>query len=306
MFRLGIAVTVRGQLERKETPMICHHLVRYVLTCAALLSVLTVTPPVSAQSPKGEEQVRRELAALAWQRGPTEGRIGGLATIKVPQGQLFLDAPNTRRFLELNGNPPRDNRYALVAEDLSWFAVFFFEETGYVKDDEKLDPEALLKSLQEAEGPGNKERKRLGMSPLYTEGWHVRPHYDLGTRRLEWGVRLRTESGESVVNYSIRLLSRRGVMHVIIVSDPEHLNQDIGAFKASLTSYSFVSGERYSEFRSGDRVAEYGLGALVLGGAAAVAVKSGAGKGLFKMVVYGAIAIGGGLLAFLRKLTRRD
>jgi uncharacterized membrane-anchored protein len=286
--------------------MIGARLVRRVLTCTVLVSTLTVTPPAWAQEPETEEQARRELGSLAWQRGPTEGRIGSLATIKVPQGQAFLDAPNTRRFLEINGNPPRDNRYALVAEDFSWFAVFFFEETGYVKDDEKLEPEALLKSLQESDGPSNKERKRLGMTALYTDGWHVRPHYDLATRRLEWGVRLRTESGQSLVNYSIRLLSRRGVMHAVLVSDPAHLTQDIGVFKTSLVSYDFVPGERYSEFRSGDRIAEYGLGALVLGGAAAVAVKSGAGKGLVKMLVYGGIAIGGGLLAFVRRLTRRD
>lgn len=281
-------------------------LVRYAVTCAALFSVLSLPSPVAAQQPKSDEQLRQEIAALAWQRGPTEGRIGSLATIAVPQGQLFLDAANTRRFLELNGNPPRDNRYTLVANDLSWFAVFFFEETGYVKDDEKLDPEALLKSLQAAEGPSNKERERLGMGALYTEGWHVQPHYDLNTRRLEWGVRLRTASGQHLVNYSIRLLSRRGVMHVILVSEPEQLNQDMGVFKASLASYSFVPGERYAEFRSGDRVAEYGLGALVLGGAAAVAVKSGAGKSLLKMLIYGGMAVGGGILAFFRKLTRRD
>jgi uncharacterized membrane-anchored protein len=284
--------------------MICPHLIRGALACMALVVLLGVPVPAGAQQPKSEEQVRRELASLTWQRGPTVGRIGSLATIKVPEGQAFLDAPNTKRFLELNGNPPRESRYALVAEDFSWFAIFFFEDTGYVRDDEKLDPDALLKSLKENEGRSNEERSRLGMSPLYAEGWHVAPHYDPSTHRLEWGVRLRSDTGP-VVNYSIRLLSRRGVMHAIVVSDPQNLDHDIGVFKTSLVSYGFAPGERYSEFRSGDRVAEYGLGALVLGGAAAVAVKSGAGKGLLKMLVYAGMAISGGVAAFFRKLGRR-
>jgi hypothetical protein len=42
---------------------------------------------------------------------------------------------NTRRFLELNQNPGRDNHHALVSE--RWFAVFSFADSGYVKDDEK-------------------------------------------------------------------------------------------------------------------------------------------------------------------------
>jgi uncharacterized membrane-anchored protein len=273
--------------------------------CIALIGALAGPSSTSGQQPRTQEEAERELAALAWQHGPSDARIGSLATIKVPQGQAFLDASNTRRFLELNGNPPRDNQYALVSEDLSWFAVFFFEQTGYVRDDEKLDADALLKSLQKSDGPANQERKRLGMNALHTEGWHVPPHYDPTTRRLEWGLRLRSESGP-VINYSIRLLGRRGVMHAILVSDPENLDHDVKSFKASLASYGFSPGERYSEFKSGDRVAEYGLGALVLGGAAAVAVKSGAGKGLLKMLIFAGVAFGGGALAFFRKLVRRE
>jgi uncharacterized membrane-anchored protein len=284
-----------------------HRLVRRVFAGTAVLAVLVMATPVLSQQPpsQNQEQLARDILALAWQRGPTEGRVGSLATVKVPEGQTFLDGPNTRRFLELNGNPPRDDHYTLSAHDFSWFAVFYFEDTGYIKDDEKLDPDALLKSLKEGDGPSNKERERLRMPPIYTEGWSVAPHYDLNTRRLEWGVRLRSGSGRSVVNYTTRILSRRGVMHVTLVSDPESLDQHVAVFKTSLAGYDFVPGERYSEFRSGDRVAQFGLGALVLGGAAAVAVKTGAGKALGKFLIYGAVAAGGTILAFLRKLFRR-
>src|SRR5713101_2141597 len=272
-----------------------HRLVRRVFTGTAVLAVLVMATPVLSQQPPGQsqEQLARDILALAWLRGPTEGRVGSLASVKVPEGQAFLDGPNTRRFLELNRNPPRDNHYTLSAQDFSWFAVFYFEDTGYIKDDEKLDPDALLKSLKESDAPS------------YTEGWSVAPHYDLNTRRLEWGVRLRSGSGRSVVNYTTRILSRRGAMHVTLVSDPESLDQHIAVFKTSLTGYDFVPGERYAEFRSGDRVAQFGLGALVLGGAAAVVVKTGAGKALGKFLIYGAVAAGGTILAFLRKLFRR-
>jgi uncharacterized membrane-anchored protein len=285
--------------------MMCHRLARRVFACAAVLVVLAMTTPGLSQPPQNQEQLAREILALAWQRGPTEGRVGVLASIKVPEGQAFLDGPNTRRFLELNRNPPRDDHYTLSAQDFSWFAVFYFEDTGYVKDDEKLDPDTLLKSLKESDGPSNKERERLGMPPIYTEGWTVAPHYDLNTKQLEWGVRLRSGNSRTVVNYTTRILSRRGVMHVTLVSDPESLNHNIAVFKTSLTAYDFVPGERYSEFRSGDRVAQFGLGALVLGGAAAVAVKTGAGKALGKFLIFGAVAMGGTLLAFLRKFFRR-
>ena len=284
--------------------MIVHRSAWIALVCALVLDLLIGQSPVAAVPQRSDEQIKQEMAGLAWQRGPVEGRIGSVASIKVGDRQAFLDGPNTRRFLELNGNPPRDERYVLVSSE--WFAVFFFENAGYVKDDEKLDAAALLASLQQGDKASNAERERLGMTPLHTEGWHVLPHYDPTTKRLEWGVRLRGGSEErTVVNYSIRLLGRRGVMHAILVSDPESLDRDIAEFKTALGGYEFASGERYSEFRAGDRVAEYGLAALVLGGAAAVATKSGFGKAIGKFVVVGVAALGSAIVALFRRMTRR-
>jgi uncharacterized membrane-anchored protein len=282
--------------------MIVHRSAWIALACALVFDLLAGPLPAGAAPQPSEEQIRQEMAGLAWQRGPIDGRIGSVAAIKVEEGKAFLDSPNTRHFLELNGNPPRNDRYALVAPQSDWFAIFFFEDTGYVKDDEKLDPAALLAALQEGDKRANAERERLGMTPLHTDGWHVLPHYDPTTKRLEWGVRLRGGSEErTVVNYSIRLLGRRGVVHAILVSEPDTLDRDIAEFKAALGGFEFVSGERYSEFRAGDRIAEYGLAALVLGGAAAVATKSGFAKAIGKFVVVGVAALGSALVAFFRR-----
>jgi len=287
--------------------MIRRDLVRRILLTAPVLAVLAMPGLALAQAPRSAEETQRAFQALAWQRGPTDGRIGNIASIKVPAGDAFLDGPNTRRFLELNGNPPRDDHYTLisVSESGHWFAVFSFDASGYVKDDEKLDPDALLKTMQASDGPSNDERKRLGMRPIYTDGWHVPPHYDAESRRLEWGLRLRSDDGRPVVNYTIRILGRRGVMKATLVSDPQRLNRDIAAFKGSLGTFDFAAGERYAEFRAGDRVAEYGLAALVLGGAAVVATKTGFLKAFWKVIVIAVAAFGGTLAALFRKLFRR-
>src|SRR5262249_50287367 len=154
-----------------------------------------------------------------------------------------------------------------------WFAVFHFNADGYVRDDEKIDADDLLKSIKSGDESGNEERKRAGMPAIYTDGWTVPPHYDKATRRLEWGVRLKDEKGQYVVNYAARLLGRDGVMTAILVSNPETLDKDRAAFDAALAGFRYNSGKAYNEFKEGDKVAAYGLGALVLGGAAAAAAK---------------------------------
>ena len=278
------------------TPALSRSLNVVIVVALLLVPCMAIAQPPTASDPQTEVQ------ALGWRQGPTDAHIGSMATLRVPAGMKFLDATGTRRFLELTGNPPRDNHYTLAPDDHAWFAVFRFDSRGYVRDDEKLDAAALLKTLQDGDTRGNEERGRLGMPPLYTDGWHVPPHYDGETKRLEWGVRLRAGDGEKIVNYTVRFLGRRGVMQAILVSDPQHLDVDMVSFKAALKGYDFASGERYSEFRAGDRVAEYGLAALVVGGAAAAATKTGAGKAFGKLVIYGGLAAFGAVGAALRKI----
>jgi uncharacterized membrane-anchored protein len=88
-------------------------------------------------------------------------------------------------------------------------------------------------------------------------------------------MRLRDDRGGLHVNYTSRLLGRSGVMSAVLVSSPQTLAEDMKAFNGALAGFEYVAGEKYAEFKSGDKIAEYGLAALVLGGAAAAAAKAG-------------------------------
>jgi uncharacterized membrane-anchored protein len=237
----------------------------------------------------------------AWQTNGT-GAIGDEATVGIPNGYAFLSALDTRRFMEIQGNLPTNNAYAIGPKNLRWFALFKFEPIGYVRDDEKIDPDELLQTLQENNKDGLEERKSKGLPLLYLLGWYVPPHYDVQTRRLEWGTKLRSEQNGIIVNYTIKILGRGGVMDAVLVSDPTLLDSDIREFKGVLNGYSFSPGSRYAEFRSGDKIAEYGLSALIVGGAAAAVVKSGALKGLIKFLWVGIAAVVAGVGGTVKRL----
>ena len=257
----------------------------------------------TAQDRSGD--VSQQIQALNWKTGSQIGRIGTEASIALSPELGFLGSTDTRRFLELNGNPPRDDHYTLAPKSLRWFSVFEFDRSGYVRDDEKIDPDELLTILKQANKEGLAERRRLGLPAMILEGWYVPPHYDIATKQLEWGTRLRTEDNGIVVNYTTRFLGRNGVMSAILVSDPDNLDTDVRAFKSALRGFEFNSGAHYSEFRQGDKVAEYGLAALVVGGAAAAAAKAGAGKGLIKLLGVGAAAAFAGIGGFFKRMFSR-
>src|SRR5215475_6427824 len=262
-----------------------------------LLLVVAATVQSMAQQPEGPGSIATQIQNLGWKAGPSEGKIAGRATIAIPAKYGFLGAADTSKFLTLMRNLPRNDSYTFAPNDLNWFAIFDFEDTGYIKDDEKIDADAVLESLKEGTARRNEERKRRGYPALNLDGWFVAPHYDTDTKRLEWATKLSSEGGVSV-NYRIRLLGRAGVMSAVLVSDPDSLDKDIRVFKAALNDFSFDPGQRYSEYRQGDKIAEYGLTGLIIGGAAAAAAKTGLFKviGKFAVLIFaGAAALIGGL-----------
>ena len=209
--------------------------------------------------------------------GPATAQLGGVAEIQVPVGHVFFDGKTTREMMEASGEPVSGNEVGFLSPTNRGWAVYFqYNDSGYVKDDDKdkLDADKLLKAIKEGNDEGNEYRKKHGNPILEIVGWDQKPAYDATTHNLTWAIRA-TCQGEQIVNYNTRLLGRKGVMEVILVCDPADLPKHLPEFNTLLAGYKFSAGETYAEYKPGDKVAKYGLGALVLGGAAVGAAKLG-------------------------------
>ncbi len=266
----------------------------------ALLFLATTASVIGAE----KQGMTREqfLATLKWSKGPAKGDLKDLAEIKVPANFMFTGEEGTQKLLRAFGNPTNGRELGLIAPtNLAWFVVFEFSDTGYIKDDDKdkLDADAMLKSIKKGTEAGNEERKKMGGAPITITGWQQPPKYNPETHNLEWAIKAESE-GEQIVNYNTRLLGRKGVMEVALVVDPDKLTATMTEYQALLKDYSFKDGQRYAEFRDGDKVAQYGLAALVVGGAAVGAAKLGLFAALaaflkkgWKLVIIGVVACAG-------------
>ncbi|MBB6431327.1 DUF2167 domain-containing protein [Algisphaera agarilytica] len=275
---------------------------------AAALSLFLFTPSVSSQEVAEADvwslQDYRDIG-INFQSGPMNGDLGN-AEIKVKSGWAFLGTGDTKKLMELYGNQLTGmERGTLVRADEpdSWFAVFEFDPIGYIADaeSEDLDAKAMLKAFKKSDGPANEWRQQNGQAPLNTVGWKTEPFYDPQTNNLEWCLELESE-GYPVLNHNIRILGRRGVMQVTLVCDPADLDAALMHVQSALTAFSFKSGESYAEYRSGDKIAKYGLAALVTGGAVAVAAKSGVLSKLIKPIIIGVVVLGGVFAKFFKGL----
>jgi uncharacterized membrane-anchored protein len=209
---------------------------------------------------------------LEYTKGPSTGNILDRATIKINKNQIYFNEENSKKYNEIlqNLQHGREN----ILEGRGWTAYFTFAEEGYIKDQEDLDANELLSQNKRNEEEGNKLRKEKGWTTMNTKGWFYEPRYNSDTRQLEWAFLIETDEGD-LVNYNTRILARNGYMRVVVAVTPDNFNANISEIKNALNSVTYNKGEKYSDFKQGDRVAEYGLAALIAGGAAAVATKKG-------------------------------
>lgn len=242
---------------------------------------------------------------------------GDFAKVNVPGGFYYLDAKDTEKLLTQGwGNPQGSGTLGMVIPesvspmaDGGWGIIITYDNDGYVSDEDanKIDYSDLLKTMKSSLSDENEERKKAGYEPIDLVGWAVTPSYDPHSHKMVWAKELKFgDSKINTLNYNVRVLGREGVLVLNGVSSINQLNDIRSQSSDIIAATEFLPGKRYSEFNSGtDKVAAYGLAALVAGG---VAAKLGFFGKLFavllaakKAIFLGLIAIGGGIMKFFKR-----
>jgi uncharacterized membrane-anchored protein len=271
--------------------------------CKPLLAVIGATLLCTMAAWGQEPAAQEPKVKIDWNDGPTVGQLGDIAEIKIPEGFRFSGKEGAQKVLELTHNLTSGNELGVIVPDQGgWYLIFEFDDTGYVKDEEgsHLDGDAILQNIRENTERGNEERKKRGWRAFHVNGWQKPPYYDPQTHNLTWAILGKGDDpgdGGSV-NHSIRILGRRGTMNVDLVVDPEEYLASKTQLDNLIGGFHYKPGSRYSDFARGDKVAEYGLTALIVGGAGAVALKTGLLAKLWKFIVMAVVA----LISFLKKI----
>jgi uncharacterized membrane-anchored protein len=246
----------------------------FLVACWLVLSVPAHT--VHADLDQTEEDPD---APLPWQEGPKAIALGHQIELALPDGYQFLGLPHAETVMTQLGNLYNENLLGIViagqrtgdqepVEDDGFLITLRYDAEGYIKDDEALDGSAILQEIRGAEATYNEERKQAGFPPIHAEGWQEPPRYDKAQHELIWALLVSSpEDEEHTVNYSTRVLGRKGYVSINLVTDASLLAKHKPAASAILAATSFSAGMRYDDFDSTtDAVAEYGLTGLVLGG----------------------------------------
>lgn len=280
----------------------------------ALACLVTSTAWAQALSKEESEKIFADAKAASV-AGPGSVTLANQAKLSLIDGQIFIPQPQAGKVLNAMGNPGQDSALQGIVfpkDNTPWFMTIRYEGSGYVKDDDAKEWNAddLLKSYREGTAASNEERTKMGIPGIEILGWAQKPAYDSSTHRLAWAMSSRDigapESEPQGVNYNTYALGREGYFSMNLVTGLAELPTYKPQAHTLLDALQFNDGKRYADFNSStDKVAEYGLAALVVG----VAAKK---LGFFalaavflakfaKIIALAVFAFGGAAMKFFRK-----
>jgi uncharacterized membrane-anchored protein len=287
---------------------------RFANITGALLVCAAFGVPVYSQDPQATES-EQQIAGGEEETLPelkySTGDIvlpNKVATLHLGEKYHYLAPEEANQLLQAWGNPPDDGTQgALFPADVNplsengWAVFLSYVDDGHIDDSDanEIDYDDLLKDMKEGVEDSNEARKQAGYPTMHLLNWAEPPRYDAATKKLYWAKEISSDGGGgNSLNYDVRVLGREGVLSMEAVAPMDLLNQVRTDMRPLLDVAEFNEGYRYAEFNAKtDRMAEYGLGALIAGG---VAAKLGFfGKlfafiaAKFKIILVGLAAIGG-------------
>ena len=265
-------------------------------------------------------KVQQFIDGLHFQTG-TVNVSGAHATLTLTPQFRYLGAADAQSVLtRLWGNPPDSGVLGMLVPtaaplsdpEKSWAVVITYSDDGHISDADaaKMDYDKMLKEMQQATHEENPERKKQGYPELELVGWAQSPHYDAASNKLYWAKELAFSDGhEHTLNYDIRALGRGGYLSLNAVAGMSQLPMVETEMQKVLAMTSFDAGARYTDFNaSTDKVAAYGIGALVAG---AIAAKAGLFAKLLvllvaakKFIVVGVLALAAGVKKLFSRKTQ--
>jgi uncharacterized membrane-anchored protein len=275
------------------------------------VSSINAAEPVASTTKMTAEEF---LASLKFQNGKIE-LPNGIAALDLPSSFRYLNPEDSSRVLvDAWGNPPGDKTLGMIfPADISpidrdgWGIVITYDEDGHVSDEDadKIKYDELLKDMQSSMEEANAERKKEGYASVSLMGWAETPSYDKASHKLYWAKELAFgDAQQHTLNYNIRVLGRKGVLVLNAVSGMNQIAMIKTEMPKVLSATNFKAGNDYNDFNSStDKVAAYGIAALVAGG---VAAKLGFFAKIFalllafkKLLIIGVIALWVGIKKFL-------
>ena len=202
--------------------------------------------------------------SLNWKKGPVLINFNEAdSKIEIPQDFQTLEDKDAQQVLYwLNGITfDLINVYAINDDGAQY--TFDYIKSGYVKTDDwiDVDPDEFIKEIRNNLKTSNDNRKKNGQATILNVSWKKKPYLD-GTYdsvyyalNVQWSDNTSTTEGRAII------LGREGYTTASYVSGDKGYQEHMLLNLSKM--HKFNDTKEYKDWKSGDKVAAAGIGALL-------------------------------------------
>ena len=242
-----------------------------------------------------DEEWGKKINTLKWYNDENSKDIdikipGSKAKIKIYESEVYLLGQDIEQYDWWAYGKTEANDAIRVFSNTYVYSIRKPINDGYVKIDDWSDvsPEELIQGLRDA----NKDQGD-GLSYAKEIQWIYKPSLDKEKNLVNYSYKVVWNDDNISMESKNIILGRGGhIDQIFVFSDLSNTKANADLAKAASSDMTFDAGFSYKDFKSGDKVAAVGIGALV---ATSLGVKALKGAG-------GAAAATGGILLLLKKL----
>ena len=226
--------------------------------------------------PQTDKEFSEKVSKLKWKKGP--GYIKhdeAKASIYFNDEYYVLKGEDARQILYWSNGVeiPTD----IYAENLKkgYYYDFKFKNSGLIKIDDwaKVNANDFIKERREIAKENNPIRASKGLATIKSMQWNEKPTLDKRNNQVYYSILVKWSDGQSSIDSKIITLGRRGYTEISLVSSPQSYSPFL--LKDMSKKYNYNKDEKYTDWKSGDKVAAVGIGALLATSLGLKAVKPG-------------------------------
>lgn len=253
-----------------------------------------------------KEQFERAIPfyQLNWKTEGTYRLPNSNSILKLPSNYGLVLGEEALEIYRIDEEPIGEDLEAYVCEANTFddTMLFRYVDDGYVSlhDWEEIDSKILLEGIISNTEKDNEVRRKRGLEEITNIVWLQEPTLNRETKTVYWATNALC-GNEPLVNAIALRLGRKGYERISWVTSPSTFVPFGGHLEVMLQAHSFEPGNRYSDYEVGDKIAEYGVAALVAGSVGAKVFKAGGFLLFFKKAWGFLFASMGGVFYKLRK-----
>ena len=214
--------------------------------------------------PKTNEEWDKAWASLNWKKGPS--------VVNYNKANSKINISSNFEILE--GTDAHQMLYWLNGVDFSYVDVyamgqnseqymFYYTDSGYVKTDDwtDVDPDKFINEMIENYKASNSTRQQNGQATVLDVTWKKKPYLDGTYNSVYYAFNVTWSDNSSSVEGTAIILGKEGYTTASYVGGTDGYQEQLLLNLSKI--HKFNTAKEYKDWKSGDKVAAAGLGALL-------------------------------------------